>query len=153
MKTKIVKITAGLVLFMFGMLNSQNNSGNQNANHPSIENLKVVYKSAMQTSTVTSLPFLVTAIPIATVTLKPLSDVSKIYFKLFDATTDSLLYSANYYLSDSALINSIGIKLFENNSGTIYFSTGQVIDLKPYLYRIQTEDALQNLSTIYSKIQ
>lgn len=124
------------------------------SSHLTIDNVKVTYKAAPQNSlsTTTNTVFEMSVIPTATINLKTQTNVSKIYFKIQSVTTNSVIYNVNYNLNASTLTSN-GLVLFNNSNGNISISSGQIIPLKPYTISVQTEDTLQNLSTIFSLIQ
>jgi hypothetical protein len=143
-----------ILLALIGLPSALGAQAGQDSLHPSLSGLRVAYKSAMQAgNTGTLMPFSISAIPVGTIAVKPQSQAFKFYVRLVEPATDSVLYSANYYLSDSTRLNISGIKLFENNQGTISFSTGEIRLLRPYRFEVYTADTLQQFSPVYSKIQ
>lgn len=146
---KIIKFTAFLLLlfcFKFKAIAQQS--------HPTINNVDVWYKSeppSASTGTTNSSGF--QAAPQATITLKPSVNVSKIYFKIIDNVTNSIIYQINYAINSATITNSSGKKLFENNNGTIFISNGVELPLKPYKYEITTEDVPGNLSPVFSVVK
>ena len=122
--------------------------------HTTIASLKVAYKSVPQ-STASSMPgnnFEIKVIPQSTINLVTGVNVTKIYFKILNAQTQAVVYQVNYLINSPAILNTEGKKMFENNNGVIFISSGQTISLKPYTYQIQTEDNQSNLSATYSAI-
>jgi hypothetical protein len=113
--------------------------------HSTINSFKVSYRSVPTNSAAG-----VQAIPQSTLTLKPNSNAVKIHYKMLAASTNSVLYQSSHLLNASVITNTLGAKLFENNNGAIFLSSGQAIPLKPYLYELQTEDAQGNLSPVYT---
>ncbi len=119
--------------------------------HQTIASFKVAYKSVPQTTPAVSIDM--QGIAQATLNLKPNTNVSKVYFKILDKTTNAVLYQVNYTTSSTTVTNAEGKKLFENNNGVIFISNGQPLTVKPYVYQVQTEDDQSKLSPIYSVIQ
>lgn len=146
MKTSKVLLT--FVLFLiFQRIYSQSNT-----NHPTISSAKVAYKSAPQATNnlvVNTTGFNINIIPQATVNLVPGANVSIIYFKIIDPTSNAIMYQASYPVNSPTILNNLGVKLFENTSGNIFISNGQSLSLKPYLFQITTEDNQQNMSQIF----
>jgi hypothetical protein len=122
------------------------------SSHTTIENLSVSYKSAAATSGGANLLDM-KCTPNATITLKQNVTVKKIYVKILDNETNTVLYQVNYLLSSSPVSAQDGTKLFEVTNNVISFSTGQLTTLKPYVYQIQTENNQSELSTIYSEVK
>lgn len=126
-------------------LNAQTN----NANHPTIGNLTVAYKSVPQgTNSIGMMDM--KCIPQATITLKPNVNASKIYFKIINPQTNVVVYQVNYLLNSASIINNDGITVFENSNGVIKISNAQIVSLRPYVYELQTENSQSVLSTVYS---
>jgi len=141
---KILSIIASILLFVaIGTA--------QNANHPTISEVKAKYKSDPTNNQSAQLQFNV--IPEVNVTLKTTTGVSKVYLKIIDNATNTIIYQVNYPLSSSTVTNGSGQKLFENNNGVIFISSGQTLTLKPYTYQVYTEDAQQTASAVFSVIQ
>lgn len=141
-------------LFLTLTLYLLSNSMFSQTTHPTIDDVKVTYKAAPQTSlsATTNTLFEMSVIPTATISLKTQTNISKIHFRIQSIATNSVIYNINYNLNASTLISN-GIVLFDNNNGNISISSGQIIPLKPYTISVQTEDTLQNLSTTFSLIQ
>jgi hypothetical protein len=144
MKTKLI-FTLLLTLVSLSAVYSQ-----ANANHPTIASVKVSYKSVPQSSASVQTLQNIEVIPMATVSLRPdsIGNVSKIWFKILNAA-DSVLYQSNYNITSNTITNSAGAKLFENNNGMIFLSPGSAFTLKPYQYKVYTEDANSNLTAIH----
>ncbi|MCE3226353.1 MAG: hypothetical protein K0S32_904 [Bacteroidetes bacterium] len=121
------------------------------SNHPTVASVKVKYRYDSSIQTNTSIAN-IQAIPEATVTLVTTNGVSKIYFKVFD-NTNTIVYQVNYNLNSSVITNGQGNKLFENNNGVIFISSGQATSLKPYTYKVSTEDNQSNQTSDFSVIQ
>jgi len=136
-------LLAVLMTFLLGHLQSQTQS------HPTISDVKVVYKAVFQSSTTIAN---IQAIPESTINLSTQTNISRIYFTIQDPDNNAILYNVNY-LINSPTVTSNGATLFENNNGSIFISSGQPIGLKPYTIKVQTSDTLQNQSTIFSLIQ
>jgi hypothetical protein len=122
-------------------------------NHPTVANVKVSYKQSPQTSTVQSSVPSIPVIPQVTVSLVPGADVAKIYLKIIEKQTNTLVYQINYMLNSAVVLSNNGQKLFENDNGYLFISSGEVILLKKYEYQIITETSQQVASTIYSIMQ
>lgn len=133
--------------FIFGILMSSMSFFAQN--HATINKVEVSYKPA-PTGTSTSLAD-IQCIPQATITLQSNANVSKIYFKILNMETNEVLYTINYNLSANAVTNQDGIVMFSNDNGSIRISSGQVMMLKPYLYKVQTEDSQSQLSAVLTE--
>jgi hypothetical protein len=125
----------------------------QNTDHATIAGVQFRYKSVPQGSIAPNTPIQVQGIPEGIVTFKPNTDVAKVYLKIVTTVSNTVLYNVNYQLSSSTVTSNEGKKLFENNDGSVFLSNGQAMDLKPYLYLIQTEDSEGNRSSVYSVIQ
>lgn len=123
--------------------------------HPTIDDVKVFYFSSPQTTlaALSSSPFSIASIPQAIITLKTAVNASKIYFKIVNVANDSILYSVNYLINSSTVTNSSGKKMFENSNGFVFVSPGTAFTLQPYSYKVSTEDSLQVVSPVFSKIQ
>lgn len=142
-----------VVVFLFALtlgLSSQTAT-----THPTINDVVVFYSSSPQTtlSGSSNSPMAIASIPNATVSLKSQVNIAKIHLKIVNLANDSILYNINYTINSSIVTNSSGKKLFENNNGSIYVSPGFAMPLKPYSYKVSTEDTLQILSPVFSKIQ
>jgi hypothetical protein len=125
-----------------------------NENHPTINDVKISYLSTPQTTLNGNLNVIgITAIPQTTVQLKANINAVKIYYKILDSATDSVLYETNYSLNSSTIYNPQGRKVFENNSGVVFLSSGQVRAMKPYKFQVRTEDNNQVLSIVYNLIR
>ncbi len=146
---KTIKILLTVLALLTGFSAAAQNQELPNSQHATVQSLKVMYKAVPQAT----LAIDIMAIPQATVNLKNAGAVSKIYFKIIDKNTNAIIYQANYALNSGTVNSDTGKKLFENNNGAIFISNGQTLLLKPYLYQLQTQDAQNNLSTIYSLIQ
>ena len=119
------------------------------SNHPTISKLAVSYKP-ISTASLSSLGE-IKCIAQATITLKSNSTASKVYFKILSKQDNSVLYQANYDLNSAPITSDSGVKLFENSNGTIKISYGDALVLKPYLYQLQTADAQNNLTSVFSQ--
>jgi hypothetical protein len=144
-----ISIKALLVILLLGFINAHAQTAPISAqivSHPTISALKVSYKHAPD-----STPG-VNAIPQALITLADTS-ISKIYFKLINPQTGSVIYSVNYLLHASTVLNARSLTLYQYNNGTALISNGQAISLRPYLYQVQTESSTHVLSPVYSTIK
>lgn len=121
---------------------------NSQTNHSTINDLSVSYKSAPASLGGTNLSDM-KCTPQATITLKANANVSRIYFKITDPQSNTVVYQVNYALSASPVITN-GVKLFEITGDVIYLSTGQLTTLRPYVYELKTEDSNDNQSTAYT---
>jgi hypothetical protein len=138
-----------IISLSISKLNAQTNT-----NHPTITSLKVSYKSVPQ-GTVNNLQnntSQINVIPQSTINLVVAANVTKIYFKILNTQTNAVIYQVNYPINSSVILNTEGKKIFENNNGVIFISSGQITPLKPYTFQLQTEDDQSNLSAIYSAI-
>ncbi len=149
MKT-IILLATGFFFAISFSLRSQTTT-----THPTIDDLNVQYLSSPQTtlSGLSNSLMSLASIPQATISLKTQVNISKIYFKIVNIANDSTLYNINYNIGSSSVTNSSGKKLFDNNNGNIFISPGSPMPLKPYSYKVSTEDTLQVLSPVFSKIQ
>lgn len=127
--------------------------GSLTPNHPTIANVKVSYQLAAQTSTVQSSGPSISVVPQVTVNLVQGADVAKIYLKIIDKETNTIIYQVNYPVSSQVVMSNTGKKLFENSNGYIFISNGDVVILKNYEYQLTTENGQQVASTIYSIVQ
>lgn len=127
----------------------------QTLNHETIATVKVSYKAAPLTTTSNSVSATpqIKGVPQSTISLKNTEGILKVHFKIINKATNAVVYQVNYAISSSVVTNAEGKKLFENNNSVIFISNGAAIDLKPYLYQVQTEDSQNHLSTIYSVTQ
>jgi hypothetical protein len=146
-----MKKTFVLTLFLLAYVASYSQSA-AIISHSTIASFKVSYKSVPQATLNPNSPG-IQSIPQATITLKPNVNVAKIYFKIIDNVTKAVIYEVSYNTNASPVINSSGIQLFKNTNGVITISNGKTLTLRPFLYNIQTEDNLSQLSTIYNIIQ
>lgn len=121
----------------------------QTNNHPTVASFKVNYKPETGANQSSGMK----CIPNATITLKPNSNAVKVYFKIMTVEESNVIYQVNYMLNSAAVNNNEGKKLFENNNGAIFISNGQALNLKPYSYQIETEDANGNKTTVYSAVR
>lgn len=119
------------------------------SNHPTVEGIKANCKSVQSGNQNLSD---IKCIPQATITLKTTNNIKKIHLKLKDLQSNAQVYEANYLLTQSVQTNTAGYKQFENQSGVIFISPGELMTLKPMKYEIQTEDNQGNLSTVYSEV-
>lgn len=117
--------------------------------HPTISTVQVKYK-ASQTSN-SSLNF--QTIPEATILLNNGSGATKIFFQIVDQSTNTILYDVNYNLNSPVVNDNLGHKMFEHSNNEVFISSGQILTLKPYLYKIYTQDNQSNSSTIFSIVQ
>ncbi|MBA3682856.1 MAG: hypothetical protein H0W73_17080 [Bacteroidetes bacterium] len=123
----------------------------QNANHSSIADVKIMYKSVPQTTnSIVSTNLVMKVIPESTVTLVANANVSKIYVRVINEALNDTIFNANYLISSAPVFNVAGKKLFENNNGSIFISTGTIVPLKSYLFQVFTEDNQQVKSTLFS---
>jgi hypothetical protein len=152
MKIVIQLIIAIGVLFSV-KLKAQNVPDVNNQNHPTVSSVKVKYKAIPQGTVAPGANPLVEAIPEGLIILKPNVYVAKVYLKIVTTTSNTILYQVNYQTNSSVVTNDQGKKLFQNSNGTIFISNGQALTLKPYNYKVQTEDSLGNLSPVYSVFQ
>ena len=145
----VFRLAIILGFFISPKINSQEGTDPLNQEHPTVQSLRVSYKAVPQNS----LDVSIQTIPQGTLTLKPNSNVAKVYLKIMNLNTGDTLYQVNYQTNSSVVTNNDGEKLFENNQSFIFISNGSKIGLKPYAYEIQTEDNEGNLSTVFSVIQ
>lgn len=121
--------------------------------HATISDFSVSYKAAaLPIKTSTTSPMF-KGVPEAVISLKPASGVTKIYFKIMDNTTNVVIYNVSYLINSKTVTATDGSKLFENNNGVIYISSGSDFALKPYKYEITTEAKPGELSSVYSAIK
>ncbi len=140
-----------IILIAFGMvLSIRFYSQTLTVNHPTIDSMKVVYVSSPQSTL--GMAGGIEVIPQATISLKSVNGVNKLYFKMIDPVSNAVLYSVNYTLSSPAVTDQ-GIVLFQNSNGIISISSGQVVLLKPYLFELKTENAALEQSTVFSTTQ
>lgn len=139
-----------LLLFLLPGLSVKLMSQN-NSNHPSISSVSVRYKAAPQ-GTVNSV-LNIQAVPEATVSLVANSGATKIYFKIIDNTSNTVVYQVNYSLSSGTVTNGQGKKLFENSNGVLFISNGSPVTLKPYKFELYTENAQSVATPVFSVIQ
>lgn len=147
MKTKFA-----FTLFLFILIST---ATAQQMLHATIDSVKVTYL-AVEQPTAAIINEGISGIPQATISLKTGSiTVSKVYFKIRDAVTNSLLYQVDYGMENLPLLNNEGLILFKNehNNTTLLISPGEPYALKPYNYEVITEDQLQNQQTVFSVIQ
>lgn len=128
------------LLILFLAINSQG----QNGFHPTVDKVTVVYKPV---SAPGKSGFSV--IPEATILLKDSGKPSVIHFAIYKKDSDSLLYKVQYDLSSGPVISAKGKKLFAAEQQQVFISPGSPSRLKPYTFRIQTEDSLHVLSPNY----
>ena len=147
---KIIYLVITFSFLTLTALNAQNN-----LNHPSISNVAVSYQGVPQTTAPVNpaASLGVIAIPQGTINLVPGANISKIYFKIIDPQTSTVMYQVNYLINSAVVLNNNGLKLFENNNGVVFISPGQGMVLKPYQYQLSTEDSQQALTVIYSVTQ
>jgi len=156
MEIKIKKMKNYLILLIACVVSQVGISQiNTPVGHATIESVKVSYKSVPGGTVVPGTAPQVQAIPEATIILKNGAPASKIYLKISGTSTNSTstIYEVNYQTNSSVITSQQGKKLFENTNGKIFISNGQALPLRPYAYEIQTEDAQNNRSAVYSIIQ
>jgi hypothetical protein len=141
-----------LVTASVGKLKSQNALASVPLNHSTVLSVNVTYSFATSSSTAVSSSQIPT-IPQATVALKPDASAARIYFKILDNESKSVLYQVDYLTSSSAVYNDEGKKLFENNNGNFFISSGAIMALEPYIYQVQTATSQGDLSEIYSAVR
>lgn len=146
MKTILLALT-GLCLFALS-------SVAQTVHHPIIENVKASYRSQPMNAG-NGGPSSGVGIQVkntVTIELKPGADAVKIYLKVSDKQSGSVIYQADYPFS-SSVVEQNGVQLFKKEGDTLSLSNPALIPLKPYLYEISTEDASGVRSSVYTIIQ
>jgi hypothetical protein len=145
-----------ILLSIFGIISGSAHS--QNEFHPTISKIELSYTPVSPPNNVDPNSFQagLYGISQATITLKSINDVNKIYFKILDLENDNaIVYQVDYLINTATTINASGITLFENINGTIRISSGQAVCFKPntHTYQIITEDSQQNISPIFFETQ
>lgn len=134
-----------LLLFLFAIglsiLKAQTNS-----NHPSIQTVTVSYRAMAQSGQ--SIGQGITGFPCAKVALKPGNNAAIIYFKISNATTNTVIYQSSYGIG-SAAVMSEGNTLFDNSNGILTLGYDHALPIKPYKYELWTEDAQHNASPAF----
>lgn len=139
------------LLVIFGCFFFCSFYGQGAGSHPTIDSVKVAYKSIQQATVNVALGIQV--IPQATLSLKGGTNATRVYFRIKNAVSGATLYDVNYNLNAATVTDLQGRVLFQNNSGTVLLSSGQDLVLKPYTYEIKTEDNQQNQSPVFSILQ
>lgn len=111
--------------------------------HPTIDTVEVSY---MTFSTSGSL---VNVLPEPIISLKTLTAVSKVHCKIINPSDSSVVYSVFYSVNASPLLDSSGRPLFLMNGLNVQILSLSPIELKDYIYQIQTEDDQGNLTVPY----
>lgn len=147
---KAIQITLFVLSIFIDDARAQNFSTEHN--HSTIDSVKIIYKSVLQPTVNpnSNNRSLIKAIPQVSISLKENSNVSKIYFKIIDPSSHTTVYSSNYSLNSTPILNESGKKLFEFSNRIIYLSNGDAIFLKSYIYELRTENNLTELSTVFS---
>jgi hypothetical protein len=150
---KLFKIATVIAVLIFTKLPAQNIPGIEQTDHSTIDGIKVKYKAVSQGTAVPQGSLTpVQGIPEGVITLKEGSNVSKIYLTVYGSNTVTPVYQVNYQLSSGPVFNGEK-KLFENSNGVIFISSGQAMALRPYTYKLKTEDSQGNQSSVFSTIQ
>jgi hypothetical protein len=111
--------------------------------HPTIEKLNVSY--------MTSTDSLV--IPEVTIYIKSWVNVSKIHFRIKDTLSSVIKYSVDYDLVNLPIMDSLGHSICLKSDMFIQLSATMALQLKPYIYEVQTEDSIGGISLNYSQTE
>lgn len=129
MKTRMLVLL--VILFQINLIKGQV--------HPTINDVKVGYKPVVNTGSVLPSAYMQCA-PVATITLKSNINASKIYLKVLDKTSNASLYEINYSLAIDPVYNQNGDLIFKKEGNVVIIRSNVVLNLKPYLFEIATED-------------
>lgn len=140
------------LIFLVALIFLSRKAISQSSSHPTIDEVKVKYRS-VPSSSVNSSSMVFNVIPEINIALKSTSGISKIYLKIIEIETSTTLFTINYNLNSSAVTNANGDKLFENNNGQIFISSGTSLLLKPYTYEVYTENNQSISTSVFSSIQ
>lgn len=110
-------------------------------NHPTIDSVEVKYTSS-GTINIGD----ISGIPLVTFTLKDMNNISKIFLKIKDKSTNNIIYQVNYNINNPIVVNNQQKLMFERSNNKVFISTGSLLPLKPYEYELKTENA-QNVQT------
>jgi hypothetical protein len=142
-----------VLVFIAIIILDNSNLFSQVSNHPTIDKVKVGYKAIAGTPTNTNGKPNIMVLPEATINLKSLSGVSKIYMKILNRSDNNLVYQINYSVMSSPVTNSQGVKLFYRDNLIIHIGSPDIVSLNQYLYEVVTEDSQSNQTIVYSIIQ
>jgi hypothetical protein len=145
MKTKLI-LTLCIIFWSVVFVKAQT------SNHPTIESVKVVFKASQSSNVNTNTLNEMMVVPQATIALKTQTNISKVNFRIRSLSNNLIIYSVSYDLNSSPVFSD-NVKLYENDNGNVFISSGQSILLKPYSINVETQDSLQNISTTFSIIQ
>lgn len=80
------------------------------------------------------------------------SNVSKLYYKIIDESSNTVLVDVNYLLSSIPVLDQAGKKIFYKDEQDVYHIMPAIqIPLKAYLFQLITEDSQGNQSPILSE--
>ena len=134
---------AFLILFSSRLLSAQNDD------HPTISQIKVIYKASPTSTVIVAGKPKINTTPEIKVLLKDANDVSEIYFEILKQDS-SLVYKANYGTNSSAVYQN-NKKVFDQNSNSIFLSCPQTIIKDIYIYKLYTKKNNQLSPYYYSK--
>lgn len=139
-----------LIIFLFCSIvfnaNAQSNA------HPTVDSLEVNYKFSTKPPVENSSSG-IQVLPEAKITLKNTENISKVYLKIRNTTSNEIVYEVSYTLSSSSIINEQGDVLYTRQGNKIMINVPDQIMLQPYICEVITEDNQNILSEVYSKIQ
>jgi hypothetical protein len=115
-----------------------------------VTEFKVIYKPNTQQSGNGISNIL--CVPSITIATSNIGEYSKVYFKIIDNNTKSIIHQANYLLESSEMLDANNNLLFKRVNQNIILSNGNAIMLKPYLYEIYFESSQGNKSVVYTKV-
>lgn len=123
----------------------------QNANHPTVSNLTVQYKSLPQhtLSISQSTNNIVKVIPMATISLINASQVSAVNFKVVNAA-GAIEYQSNYNLSSNAVSDASGRKVFQLSGNSVFINVPRELISGNYSFYVFTKSALNVSSPTYT---
>lgn len=121
--------------------------------HPTVEKIKVMYKATNEATTITSGKPNIKVKANATVTLKTTTSVTKLYFKILNKTSGTVVYQVDYNLNASPVTDSLGQKLFGRDGLVVCIGDPSSILLDTYSYELITEDAQGNQTAAFTTIQ
>lgn len=111
--------------------------------HPTIEKINVSYMSDTDSL----------VIPEVTIYVKSWSNVSKIHFRIKDSLSSVIKYSVDYDLVNLPIIDSLGHSICLKSDMFIQLSATMALQLKSYIYEVQTEDSIGGISINYSQTE
>jgi len=136
------KLFLFLSVLIAGFVEGQNNA------HPTIDEIKVIYKAASTATVIANNKYQVNIQPQIFVTLKSLNDVAKIYFEILKKDSSTVVYTANYSINSSPVIQN-NTKLFSVTDNTVFLSCLQNIPRDIYIIKVYTKNSNDVASPIY----